>query len=414
MSAAAVGDLDDLLLDPGYFQDPYRALAAIRESAPVYWSEAWGVWLVTRHADCLAVLRDTARFSNAGRFSAFFDGLPPEAAPYVEPLRRHYASGMLQSDPPVHTRLRPLVNRAFTPRVVEGCSSRIAAVVEELLAPLRTRREGDIVAEFAYPLPAIVISELMGVSLSDRELLIELSDGIVGIQRSGRAVVDEDLVTAARAIVAMEDYFRDLCQERRARPRDDLVSALVAAEEAGDRLDEPELISMCTTLMIAGHETTRNLIANGLYTLLRVPDALRRLRESPGLLSSAIEEMLRFESPIQRGWRRVAQDLDLHGQRLREGQLVYLMLGAADRDPRVFADPDSFVIERAENRHLAFGHGVHFCLGAPLARLEARIAFPALLALPGLRLAGDEIRWQESITHRGLTRLPVALEPREP
>ena len=183
------------------------------------------------------------------------------------------------------------------------------------------------------------------------------------------------------------------------------------AEEAGDRLDEAELISMCTTLMIAGHETTRNLIANGMLTLLRRPADLRRLQEGDeGLLTSAIEEMLRFESPIQRGWRRIAQDTELHGQRLREGDLLYLMLGAANRDPRLFEEPDEFVLERRPNRHVAFGLGVHFCVGAPLSRLEAKIAFPRLLALPGLELAADRVEWTASVTHRGLESLPVTFD----
>jgi cytochrome P450 len=410
MSASERGALDALLTDPGYFQDPYPALATIRETTPLYWSEAWGVWVMARHEDVVAVLRDPRRFSNAGRFSAYLDSLPADAAPYVEPLRRHYASGMLQSDPPAHSRLRPLINKAFTPRVVEDSRDRIVAIVDDLIGAFRDRGEADLLAEFAYPLPAIVISELMGVPTSDREMLIALSDGVVGIQRSGKAVVDGHLVRAADSIGRLEEYFRDLCGERRAHPGEDLISALVAVEEAGDRLSEPELISMCATLLIAGHETTRNLIANGMLTLLqRTPD-LQRLREEEALLPLAIEEMLRHESPIQRGWRRVGSDGELHGERIEEGQLVYLMLGAANRDPRVFDDPESFVIDRRPNRHLAFGHGVHFCVGAPLSRLEAKIAFPALLTLPQLRLASDPVRWSESITHRGLESLEVTFD----
>ena len=209
------------------------------------------------------------------------------------------------------------------------------AIIDELIAQFRERGRADLQREFAYPLPAIVIAELMGVPVRDRDLLIDLSDGVVGIQRSGKAAVDDFLVRSAESIVAMEEYFRGLCRERRAQPGDDLITALVEAEEAGDRLDEAELISMCATLMIAGHETTRNLIANGMFTLLRRPDVMRRLQEGDeALLASAIEEMLRFESPIQRGWRRIAQDTELHGQHLREGDLLYLMLGAANRDPR--------------------------------------------------------------------------------
>ena len=240
---------------------------------------------------CGLRLKEPRRFSNAGRFSAYLDQLPREAARYVGPLRRHYSSGMLQSDPPAHTRLRPLINKAFTPRVVEGSRDRIAAIIDGLIAEFRETGSADLQREFAYPLPAIVIAELMGVPVADRDLLIDLSDGVVGIQRSGRAAVDDHLVRSAESIVAMEDYFRDLCRERKAHPGDDLITALVEAEEAGDRLDEPELISMCTTLMIAGHETTRNLIANGMLTLLRRPDDLRRLRlADEALLTSAIED----------------------------------------------------------------------------------------------------------------------------
>jgi cytochrome P450 len=410
MSPIEPGVFDALLTDPSYFQDPYPVLAAIRETTPLYWSEAWGVWVVTRHEDVLAILKEPRRFSNAGRFSAYLDQLPTEAAPFVEPLRRHYSSGMLQSDPPDHSRLRPLINKAFTPRVVEASRDRIAAVIGELIASFRERGRADLQGEFAYPLPAIVISELMGVPVADRELLIGLSDGVVGIQRTGKAVVDDHLVRSAESIVAMEEYFRELCRERKANLGDDLISALVEAEEAGDHLSEPELISMCTTLLIAGHETTRNLIANGMLTLLQRPDELRRLQQDEALLPSAIEEMLRFESPIQRGWRRVAEDTEFLGQQLSEGQLVYLMLGAANRDPRVFDDPDRFDMERTPNRHAAFGHGVHFCVGAPLSRLEARLAFPALLALPGLDLATGTVHWSASVTHRGLEALEVTFD----
>ena len=411
MGPTDAGAFDKLLTDPAYFEDPYPALEQIREATPLYWSEAWGVWIVTRHEDVVAILKEPQRFSNAGRFSAYLDQLPREAAPYVDPLRRHYASGMLQSDPPAHTRLRPLINKAFTPRVVEGSRDRIAAIIDGLIAEFRDRGSADLQREFAYPLPAIVIAELMGVPVADRDLLIDFSDGVVGIQRSGKAAVDDHLVRSAESIVAMEDYFRDLCRERKAHPGDDLITALVEAEEAGDRLDEPELISMCTTLMIAGHETTRNLIANGMLTLLRRPDDLRRLQGADeALLTSAIEEMLRYESPIQRGWRRIAEDSELHGQRLHEGQLLYLMLGAANRDPRLFDEPDDFRMERKPNRHVAFGLGVHFCVGAPLSRLEARIAFPALLSLPELQLTLDDVEWTPSVTHRGLESLPVAFD----
>jgi cytochrome P450 len=397
---------DERLTDRAYFQDPYPALAAIREATPLYWSDAWGVWVMTRHGDIDDALKRPLEFSNAGRFAAYLEQLPADAAEYVEPLRRHYASGMLQSDPPEHSRLRPLINKAFTPRVVEASAERIASIVDELIGTFRARGQADLLADFAYPLPAVVISELMGVPTADREQLIRLSDGVVGIQRSGKAVVDEHLVRSAESIVELEAYFRELCAARRAQPGDDLISALVEAEESGDRLSEPELISMCATLLIAGHETTRNLIANGMYLLLQRPPDLARVRGDEAVLLSAIEEMLRFESPIQRGWRRVAGEVTLHGQVLGEGQLVYLMLGAANRDPRVFEAADAFDITRQPNRHLAFGKGIHFCVGAPLSRLEARIAFPALLALPGLRLA-QAPRWSESVTHRGLESLEV-------
>jgi cytochrome P450 len=400
-------ELEDLLARPSFLSDPYATYRRLRENRPVYRSEVWGAWVLTRYDDIQAVFRDSRRFSNAGRFTRFLASLPAEAGDAAAIIRASYAVGMLQSDPPDHTRMRALVNKAFTPRVVEGMRPRIQQIVEGLLVEADRNGGMDVIGDLAYPLPAIVIAEMLGVPPEDSGLFITWSDQIVSFQGSGRAQAD-NARTTARALDEFEAYFRGLCDRRRQQPADDLLSALVTAEEQGDRLTNAELVSMGVTLLIAGHETTRNLIGNAVYTLLRHDSELARLRQDPGLLPLAIEEVLRYESPIQRGWRRVAEDVELRGQQMKRDDLVFMMIGAANRDPDVFLEPDDFNIGRKENRHVAFGLGVHFCLGAPLARLEGPIAVgEIMLRDPRLTKAPDEYEWTSSILLRGIRSLPI-------
>lgn len=399
-------DLDERLASRSFIDDPYPVYETLREEAPLFWSESWQAWVLTRYGDIVDVLLEPGRFSNAGRFARLLGQLPAELQPTVAPLRAHYASGILQCDPPDHGRIRGLVNRAFTPRAVVEVEPKVEHLVGELLDAGLARGQLDLVADFAKPLPAMVISEMLGVPSADRGLLMTLGDQLTGLQAAG-AAQKTGARMAADAVVGLEDYFRELYQERREHPHDDLLSAMLAAHDRDDRLNENELVNTCVTILVAGHETTRNLIGNAAFTLSRRVDAWRELRADPALLESAVEEMLRFESPIQRGWRRVAGDTEIHSQPIKENELLFLMLGAANRDPRHFEDPEELNLRRTENRHLAFARGPHFCLGASLSRLETRVALGALLRRFDRLEALNEPRWNDSIHMRGIDSFQV-------
>jgi len=316
---------------------------------------------------------------------------------------------MLDRDPPDHTRLRGLVNKAFTPRVVEGLRPHIQKIVDGLLARVEGAGTMDLIEEFAYPLPVTVICQMLGVPVEDRERFkqwgLDIARGLDAI------LLPPDSDVARRSVAArhaLADYFRALIAERRAAPRGDMLSDLIAAEEAGDKLSEDELLATCILLLVAGHETTVNLIGNGTLALLRHPDQLRRLREDPGLIGSAVEELLRYDGPVQRTARIPSADVRFDGLTIGKGEMVMPFIGAADRDPAQFPDPDRLDITRTDNRHIAFGWGIHFCLGAPLARVEGQIAIGTLVQrLPRLALATDRPEYRQSLTLRGLTTLPV-------
>lgn len=333
--------------------------------------------------------------------------MPPSAREQLRQFEDHFTVGLISSDPPTHTRLRALINKAFTPRVIEQLRPRIQALVDSLLDRVVERGEMDVIADLAYPLPATVIAELLGAPAEDRDRFKLWSEEILAFQGTGRATTDV-LQRSQHGVGEMRAFLMDLLVERRRAPRADLLSRLVEAEAEGDTLTEAELLTTCVTLLTAGHETTTNLIGNGLYTLLRHPDQLARVRAQPELLPMAIEEMLRYESPLQRNPRRVAADIVLRGKQLRRGDFVLQVLGAANRDRAQFPDPDRFDVTRQANRHVAFGFGVHFCLGAPLARLEALIAIRTMLRrLPRLQLTGGAAAWYEHGLLRGLRTLPV-------
>jgi cytochrome P450 len=387
---------------PEFRADPYPFYAALRASEPVYFSRPLQGWLLTRYADVVAVLQD-ARFSVDRRQATMFQrlnllgGLEPQFAAVV-------SRTLLMLDPPDHARLRKLVSQAFTPRRVEQMRERIRVIVGDLLEAVAPRREMDLIRDFAYPLPTIVIAEMLGVSPGDRALLKQWSDALASLLDPLQA--EGGMQPAEHAFAAFAAYFRRVFAERRSQPRDDLITALVAAEEQGDRLDETELLSLCMLLLAAGNETTTNLIGNGLLALLRHPGEMQRLRERPDLARSGVEELLRYDSPVQTTDRVATVDCEIGGRAIRRGQLVGLLLGAANRDPARFPDPDRLDLGREDSAHLAFGHGIHFCLGAQLARVEAQEAIPALLRrFP--KLAGDRAptRWKRSIVLRGLTAL---------
>jgi cytochrome P450 PksS len=311
---------------------------------------------------------------------------------------------MLDLDPPDHGRLRALVQKAFTPRLVEALGARVESIAESLLA--ENRAGMDLIRDYALPIPTTVIAEMLGVPASDRSRFHRWSEGIVATSASPWSMLQ-----AAPSVIAFLRYIRRLVAKRRSNPQDDLVSALVSAEEAGDRLDEDELVAMIFLLLVAGHETTVNLIGNGTLALLDNPSELRRLRSEPPLAPAAVEELLRFDGPLETATERYArEETEIAGARIPRGSLVYAVLASANRDERRFSEPDRLDLSREPNRHLAFGLGIHYCLGAPLARLEGRIAFEVLLRRrPGLRLTMDRaaLRWKRGAVLRGLRELPV-------
>jgi len=382
---------------PEFIENPFPVYHRLRSEDPVHESPM-GFWVLTRYDDVAGMLRD-ARFGRKG-FDTLLQARFGEAG---------FDLSMLFRDPPDHTRLRALVSKAFTPRVVEEMRGRIQEIVDALLDRAQDVGRMDVIADLAYPLPVIVICEMLGVPAENRDLFRRWS---VDIARSLDAIAlptEPEVIergTAARH--ALADYFRGLIAERRRRPKADLLSDLIAAEEQGDKLTEGELMATVLLLFVAGHETTVNLIGNGTLALLRHPVELRALRADPGLIGSAVEELLRYDGPVQRTGRMPNTDVALGGRTIPKGALVLGLIGAANRDPAHFPDPDRLDITRGDNRHLAFGWGIHFCLGAPLARLEAQIAILALVRrLPRLALATARLEWRRASTLRGLTALPV-------
>jgi pimeloyl-[acyl-carrier protein] synthase len=389
---------------PEVHEDPYPLYHQLRAADPVHRSPL-GFWVLTRHADVLAMLRD-ARMSRDPRRSERMELLRSSAEVDELLSSEEAAPSMLFVDPPDHTRLRALVTKAFTPGAVERLRPRIEAIVAELLDRVGDAGEMDVVEDLAYPLPVTVICELFGVPERDRDRFRAWSRELVRLLDP--LVPTDSLERALRARQALRDYLRELIAERRAHPAGDLLTALIAAEDQGRQLSEPELVSMCVLLLVAGHETTVNLIANGTLALLRHPEARAGLQAGAELPGSAVEELLRYDSPVQFTSRHALADLEIGGRRVRAGETVIAVLGAANRDPAQFPDPDRLDLTRAPNRHVAFGGGIHFCLGAPLARVEARIAIGALLArLPGLELGPRPPVRRDTVTLRGLASLPV-------
>lgn len=409
-------ELDTLLTDPSFFANPYPAYARLREEAPVCWSEAWGGWVLTRYADVVAAFQDVRRFSSAGRIAYLLESLPPEERSRFDDVQAHYRAGVAHVDPPDHTRLRALLTPFFTPRRLAALVPRIEQVTARLLAGLEGQPTADLIAGLAYPLPAAVVLELIGAPEADRDLFRNWALGVNALFAAGGRTAAAAVAQAQASLAEMRAYIAELAAARRRAPREDVVSVLAARCAAGD-LTEAELVSTCVTLFVAGHETTTNLIGNGMVALLRRPAVLQELRRgltTPELLKSAVEELLRFDTPVQRGWRIAAEDVEVGGRLVRRGQLVLPMLGAANRDPAHFPDPDRLDLARRENRHLGFGYGIHFCLGAPLARLEVPAALAGLLArFPRITL--DESRplpWRRDVALRGVEALPVLLEGR--
>ena len=373
-------------LSPGLRANPYSVYEELRLKDPVHRMRLQDAWVLTDYADVDMVLRDSRRFGNAGREFGYI--------PQVS---------MLDLDPPEHTRIRGLVSHGFTPRSVAALEPRIRETVNTLLGNVEGKGRFDLIAELAFPLPVIVIAEMLGIPPEDRERFNEWSNIVSLIVDP---LLNEEQVDEVRqAVGEVFNYFDAVAERRRRDPRDDLVSALVTAEVDGERLERDDLLVNLLLVLVAGNETTRNLIGNGTLALLRNPDQLERLLDDPALLNGAIDELLRFDSPVQLDSRVAREPVELRGKRITPGQRVICSLGAANHDPQVFPDADRLDVGRSAANHLAFGRGIHYCLGAPLARLEARVAFEMLLPrLGSLRLA-EEPRYRNQVTLRGLESL---------
>ena len=399
--------LADALL-PVYAANPYALYQQLRENDPVYWDERANSWVLTRYADVAPALRD-ARFSASG-FMENINWIPEEMRPMLEPPIRVLTRQMLVMDPPDHTRLRSLVAKAFTPRVVEGLRPTIKQIANDLLDNVQSQGTMELIRDFAFPLPAIVIATMLGVSPEDRDQFAVWSENFGALLDGGNLSM-ENAFLALHGVSEFIAYFRQIIRQRRNSPGDDLLQAMINAEEQGDALSEEELLGNCVLIMAAGHGTTMHLIGNGILALLRNPQQLQQLKADPALMPSAVTELLRYDSPVQMTSRRAREDMRIGDKRISEGQEVIMCTGAANHDPAQFSDPDRLRLNRPENRHLSFGLGIHFCLGAPLARLESEIAFHALLRhFPNLRLASEEVEWERSLVFRGLKQLPLLLD----
>lgn len=416
--------------------NPYPFYEQLREHDPVHWDEVLGFWVLSHYGDIDALYTDD-RFSRAQGLMRGFDRLSESERQLVQPVYHSFSKTVFYADPPYHTRLRRLMNHAFTPRRVERLRPNIQRIVNELLDAAQ-RRDGtvDVIRDLAYPLPVMVIAELLGLPATDRERFKKWSDDLFAILGTVRQKSSDLLERAVQSLHEMTDYVSDLSQKRRESPRDDLLTALVSvtAEDdlacphphvapsslaageltrehaAASALTAEELVSNINILLSTGHETTTHLIGNGILALLQHPDQMQRLRAQPSLLAHAIEEMLRYDNPVQITYRAALEDADIRGKRIRKGDLVNSIVGSANRDPRRFSNPDQFDITRNEGRHLGFGLGIHFCIGAPLVRLEAEIVFDTILRrFPVIRLATETLEWQEHPIFRGLKSLPVNL-----
>ena len=391
-------------IGPAFLADPHPVYRALREKDPVHRSRLMGGWVFSHYADVRELLGDD-RVSSDMRHSNQWPRIQKAQLRAGRTAEELEHPTMLNSDPPRHTRLRGLVNKAFTPRAVRALEPRMLEIVTELLDAKASQGEIDVIADLAYPLPVTVIAEMLGVPTEDQERFKHWSDEAV---RSLGSQSMEDLRASLRAVRELNEYLGPIVAERRREPREDLLSGLIAAEAEGDRLSEDEIYQTVTLLLVAGNETTTKLIGNGMLALLRHPEQLQRLRQNPELIDSAVDELLRWDGPVHVTGRTAVEDFSFRGVEIRKGSMNMLAIAAANRDPAQFADPEQLDIGRSDNNHLSFGHGIHFCLGSALARMEARIAIAGLVErYPEMKLATDRPRWGSNMALRGLVELPI-------
>ncbi|WP_010278261.1 cytochrome P450 [Paenibacillus senegalensis] len=389
--------------DPAFFEDPHAVYRALRQQDPVHAVPNTNSWLLTRYEDVSFVLKDARFVKKIKR-----QDTPPPVEEDIRPAVELLNLFMLFRDPPDHTRLRSLVSKAFTPRMIDHLVPRIQSIAKDLLDDMEGHKHIELIAGYAFPLPVIVIAEMLGVPRQDRQKFKDWSNILARL--IDYTSTRELLVEGSKVALEITEYLEAIIARRRKQPQDDLISTLIRAEEDGQKLTQEEIIASCVLLLVAGHETTVNLIANGVHLLLTHPDQLALLKQKPELLPGAVEEILRFESPVQMTSRLCSEDLTIGGKTLLRGQEVLTSLGGANRDPEIFEQPERFDIARKRNPHLAFAAGIHYCLGAALARAEGQVAIHALLQrFPGLSLTDAKPEWHPLVVFRSLQSLNVRL-----
>jgi len=391
--------------DPAVLADPFPLYRRMQDEDPVHWSPRLKGWVLTRYDDVKRVCLDTQMSSD--RLRPFFASLPPAEAALMSDLIRYLTLWMVFRDPPEHTRLRRLASKVMNVRSIHALRPNVEAITAHLIGAIGERTEFDFVADFAGPLPALVIMDALGVPREELGRLKRLSDEMALFIGSARET-EGKYARAEAATREMAQLFRELIAARRAAPRPDMLSELVHLEDAGERFSEDELVATCILLLFAGHETTTHHLANGLLALLRFPGELAKLRATPALAAAAVEELLRYDGPIGAQVRIVQEPQELHGKALQRGERVFLLMNAANRDPRAYQDPDRVDLARNGVPHLTFGFGAHICLGFPLARLEGQVALPvALERWRDIELAGTRLDWIDSMVLRGVQAMPV-------
>jgi hypothetical protein len=400
---------DSKLTSASFFQSPWATYQELRKEAPIYKCKAWGQWVVTKHVDVSFMLKNPQMFSSEGWEERYLSQLPSNSREILPSLYSHYETRVVSNvDPPDHTRLRKLINRSFTPRSIEALSTKVEVIVSKMLNDEHENESSNFVTNIAYPLPAIVIALLLGAPEEDRALFEKWSADIVAFVGSGSPKMDLAM-NEEKSIAEFQMYLGDLIKARQKSPKDDLLSALISKSDDEDSLSHNELISTCITLLFAGHETTANLLSSSLLEILRNPSHIEILTRNPELAHNAVEETLRYNSPVQRIRRVARENVELGGVSIHKGALVMGFIGSANRDEELFENPEIFDITRKENPHLAFGGGIHFCIGAALSRLEAPIVLNSLFSqFPKTKLAlGFVEKYRENMTFRGLESLEV-------
>jgi cytochrome P450 len=395
------------LLDKEVVNNPYPYFHQLRKEDSIYWNERWNGWIFTRYHDINKLLMDPRFTSERIKPSK---NMPEQMVLDMASTYEVLSKWMVFSDPPNHTRIRMLVNKAFTPKAVEEMRPFMNEITDYLLQQVESTRKMDVIRDYAFLLPILVISKMLGLPDEDRDLLKQWSDDLL-LLVFGAVKETNRHERAKNGMQQMVYYLENVVQARQKNPQNDLITSLVNAKERGDALSMGEVISTCTLLIFGGHETTTNLIANGLYSLLKNPDQLEKLRANPSLIHSAIEELIRFDGPSKAIMRIAKEDVEIEDKKIKKGQRVLFMQNAANRDPEVFENPDKLDITRQSNHHLGFGKGIHYCLGAPLARLESTVAINQVLKhLKNIRLERTDLEWQPNIISRALKQLPVIFD----